>query len=487
MAALMAISCRRDACDGVACEPGYNCENGECVCTAATAQSVVVAGGISAQSALALAVDPFGNVRWFGEGAGKVLFGSDSLTIGERRSVYWATVNAVDSVAGMRVLAPTARFRFNGVFSASNHTLLYGSWNQTDLFDGKTLAAADGTDGLLARLNAAGAVDQTLLFGGRGNQSFTGAFEDDQGYVYLVGAFDDTLVHEGGISVSFGGRDGFVLCVNASWNFRWLRTFGGAGDDEPAAVFQDSEGDVHVWTTVAGDSIRFLSGDSMYVYGALGQSDAALATFARNGNFKRAVLGGGAGRDRAVVAALAPDGLYLGGSFQNAASFGTAAITSTPGGTAGARAADTTFFVAKADFSGRFRWAAAAPGEIRTLAVAPTGMLYGAGVFYGVTNIGGFSLTAADPGLGEIFMAVWDAKGTVRDAQRGGGPGADDANAIVFAHDGRPRIAANAYNVRVYDQAGVAVFNNADFGARTLVAPFPNRRFAFVARLCRTL
>ena len=487
LTALLAFSCRKDACEGVACERGFNCENGDCVCTSGTAEKIVVAGGVSDQTALALAADPFGNVLYFGEGTGKTLFGNDSLVIGNTRSVYRATINAFDSVVEMRVLAPSARFRFSGVFSTQNHTLVYGSWNETGLFDATTLSALDGTDGLMARINAAGAVDKTLLFGGGGNQTFTGAFENEEGNVYLVGTFADTLVHEGGMSVGVGGRDAFVLCVNNSWNFRWLRTFGGAGDDEPAAVFQDSDGDVHVWTTVSGDSIRFISGDSLYVYGGLGQSDAALVSFARNGDFKRATLGGGSGRDRAVVAALASDGLYLGGSFQNAAAFGAATVTSTPGGTAGARAADTTFFVAKSDFFGRFRWATAAPGEVRALAVAPTGNLYAAGVFYGVTNFGGFSLAAADPGLGEIFMAVLDAKGAVKDAQRGGGPGADVAKALVFAHDGRPRLAADAYNARVHDETGVAVFNNADFGAQTLVAPFPNRRFAFFARLCRTL
>ncbi|MCS7086325.1 MAG: hypothetical protein NZ534_09660, partial [Bacteroidia bacterium] len=145
------------------------------------------------------------------------------------------------------------------------------------------------------------------------------------------------------------------------------------------------------------------------------------------------------------------------------------------------------FFVAKCDFSGRFRWATAAPGELRALAVSPSGLIYAAGVFYGLTQVGGFSLTAADPGVGEIFLVVFDAKGVAKDAQRGGGPGPDGARAIVFETNSTARIAADAYNVRAYRDDGSPVFNNADFGARVIIAPFANRRYAFVARLCRTL
>jgi hypothetical protein len=487
LAAAWALSCRKDACDGVVCESGYNCDGGRCVCTAGTAQNILIAGGSADQSALAVVSEPSGNILYFGQGTGKALFGNDSIVIPEGSGVYCAAVGLNDSVLWTRYLAPVSHLKFAGALAAGDKILLYGSWREAGTLGGRTLTAWDGTDGVLAKMDAAGNVENVMLFGGRGHQSFTGAYQDAQGNVYLVGTFSDTLWHEAGAAAGFGGRDAFVMALNRDWEFRWLRTFGGAGDDEPAAVFQDSDGDVHVWSTVTGDSVRFLAGDSMYVYSGLGKTDVAWAVYERTGKFKRATVSGGAGTDRAGAAAIGFDGLYLGGSFQASAAFGSATVTSAPAGAVGVRASDTTFFIAKADFSGRFRWAVSAPGELRALAFAPTGRLYAAGTFYGVTNVGGFSLTAADPGLGEIFLVVLDGKGLALDAQRGGGPGADGARSIAFGADGAPRLAADAYNVRVHDPGGSPVFNNADFGSRTLVAPFPNRRFAFLARLCRTL
>ncbi|MCS7084745.1 MAG: hypothetical protein NZ534_01540, partial [Bacteroidia bacterium] len=177
LAAVLAAACRRDACEGVNCEVGRYCENGNCVCAAGTISAVVVAGGAADQTVVGLSADARMGVRLFAQGTGKVRLGADSLDLGAERTVYWAHVSGDDSISQLRPLASAARLGFGGAFSAVNGTLVYGSWSQTGLFDGRTLSALDGTDGLLARFDATGALEKTMLFGGRANQSFTAAFE----------------------------------------------------------------------------------------------------------------------------------------------------------------------------------------------------------------------------------------------------------------------------------------------------------------------
>ena len=150
--------------------------------------------------------------------------------------------------------------------------------------------------------------------------------------------------------------------------------------------------------------------------------DPALA---QSDKFVHAVQAGGTGFDRgSAITTDGADNTIITGYFQETASFGNINLTS---------AGMKDIFVAKSDNQGNFLWAVSAGGnsEDEGLGVATDaqGNVYVTGFFFQSASFGNTTLNAS--GSYDIFVAKYDANGTLQWARNDGGTSLDRGYAIA--------------------------------------------------------
>jgi hypothetical protein len=298
---------------------------------------------------------------------------------------------------------------------------------------------------------------QAVAAATRAGSSVTATAADAVGNVYVAGIFATTVTLGTTTLTSLGSTDVFVAKFNpASNQFVWAQRAGGTNLDQPNDIV--------------------VSGNSVYVGGIF------YSTTASFGNMTLPLVGTSSGfvakltdagntssftwvqqtnaTFRSLVTALAVSGssVYVTGSSSGSlASFGPITITSAGG---------SDLFVAKltdAGSTGSFTWAQQAGGagnldsdQGNALAVSGSNV-YVAGSFSGTSaSFGPLTLTSA--GQYDVFVTKLTDAGSTGSfvwAQRAGGVGMDDANALVVS-------GSNVY------VAGIFASSTATFGATTL-------------------
>jgi hypothetical protein len=152
----------------------------------------------------------------------------------------------------------------------------------------------------------------------------------------------------------------------------------------------------------------------------------------------RAVGFGGRGIDapRAIAVTAAGDA-YVAGYFDGEGDFGPAGKIAAAGEQTGKKDAPSDAFVVKVGADGKVAWARTFGGDRDDVAngVAVRGdKLVVVGTFIGQLKIGEFVKQAA--GSDDLYVASFDAGGTVQWLWHGGGKDSDGANAVAAAPDG---------------------------------------------------
>ena len=84
----------------------------------------------------------------------------------------------------------------------------------------------------IAKYNTSGQLQWAKeAFSQSGDREVLALASDADGNIYYSGYFDDTLRVEASSAISRGGRDAFLVKLNSSGNFQWLKTGGGDFDD----------------------------------------------------------------------------------------------------------------------------------------------------------------------------------------------------------------------------------------------------------------
>ncbi|MFQ5511853.1 MAG: FlgD immunoglobulin-like domain containing protein [Candidatus Krumholzibacteriia bacterium] len=285
---------------------------------------------------------------------------------------------------------------------------------------------------------------------------------DASGNVIVTGYFRGTVDLGGGNLTSAGFFDMFVAKYDASGAHQWSRRFGSTGDDEGRAVAVDASGNVIVTGLFEG-AVDFGGGNLT----SADSTDILVAKYAPNGVHQWSRRFGGTGVDRGLTVAVDASGnVIVAGLFKGTVNFGGGNLTS---------AGDLDIFVAKYDASGVHQWSRSFGGADRdlqvTVALDASGNVMVTGGFRGTVNFGGGNLTSA--GIGDIFLAKYDASGVHQWSQRFGDTTADvgfgiavdaSGNAIVtgtfsgtvdFGGGNLTSAGANDIFVAKYDAGGV--------------------------------
>ena len=270
--------------------------------------------------------------------------------------------------------------------------------------------------------------------GGPYDEMGVSAATDASGNVFVAGYFKSPSLTLGSITLTRTGNCNVFLAKYDAWgNVIWATSPPGTDYDIPYAVATDASGNVVVAGLFSSPVITF---GSISLTNA-GIEDAFVAKYDAAGKVMWAKRAGGADWDNAH--GLAVDGsanVYLAGSFRSPSIiFGSITLTNTAAGIYDA-------FLVKYDSGGNVLWAAAAGGPGNNLPMSLStdqwGNVFMTGSFTGSLMTFG-SLTVANKGLDDLFIAKYNESGNVLWAKSEGGSRED--NCYSVATDG----AGNAY------------------------------------------
>jgi len=256
---------------------------------------------------------------------------------------------------------------------------------------------------------------------------------DNLGNSYVCGAFTGTVDFDPGPGVanltSAGSDDIYMMKVDASGNFVWVKSMGGTDSDVALAITLDGNNNILITGHFSGTVDFNPDAGTFNVTGAGGPGDIFVAKYDNNGNFIWADGIGsltGANEQGSSIITDASGNVYVCGYFWGTADFdpgaGTANLTS---------AGNADIYVLKLDASGNYVWAkrygSAAVDDGRALTVDATGNVYLTGYFQSTVDFdpgaGTANLTSA--GSNDIFLAKYDNNGNYSWANRFGNSGID--------------------------------------------------------------
>jgi hypothetical protein len=370
----------------------------------------------------------------------------------------------------------------------AGNVLLAGECTGPAKFGGLEIKGAGKLDFFVAKCDPRGKFLWARTGGGSATDRGYGVAADQDGNVYATGHYESADADFSGTKLALaGGYDAFVAKYDPAGKLLWIRTAGGAGYDYGHAIAIDPQGNAVVAGAVYGNAsfgdvaIENPAGGHLFVakYDPAGKllwvkttsgktsgSGHGVAVDGRGfiyvggsasgvGEFGGRPIGVPKGGD-AVVAKLSPDGkvlwiaqnhgeprclvheitcdaegrVWASGMFTRKAMFGDETFSTT-----GEK--DNDAFIAHYDTDGKLRWARVGQGPAVDygLGVATDGKGHSflAGEFTDAFKLGGATLKSA--GSTDIYVAAFDANGTLTWITRAGGEKGENAYSIV--HDGR--------------------------------------------------
>lgn len=219
----------------------------------------------------------------------------------------------------------------------------------------------------------------------------------------------------------------FALTAGATasaQNWQWAKGEGDIGNDAANAVATDNSGNTYITGNIAGKAD--FSGT---VYQGNGIYDMYVAKYNAAGDLLWVKLAGGRGNDQGNSIKWANGFLYVCGSFEDTAWFGTTALISK---------GSTDAFLAKYDNGGNLIWVKTAGGTgsdyASSLDVANGGQIIVAGAYEQAMALGSFNLSTTN-GYYESFYAAYNGNGAVQWAQTTTGTNANLITGVAFDHN----------------------------------------------------
>ncbi len=312
---------------------------------------------------------------------------------------------------------------------ANKNVIITGMYGGTVDFDPgpatSTLSSSGSTwDVYVLKLDSMGNFLWVRGIGGSANSDIGAAVKTDaSGNVFVTGSFDGTVDFDPGSGVSnlvsLGGyNDAFVLKLNASGNFVWVKQFGGPDSDVGTDVTVDGAGNV---IAVGGfqSTVDFDPGTGSYPLTAPGTSSVSagnqqgyIVKMDNAGNFIWAggILGGGFSLARSVITDATND-IYFCGNFNGTKDFnigpGTYTMTSSSG--------QSSSYIMKVTAAGNFVWAKGSGqgpnSQANDIALDGAGNLYATGNYGLGFDFGPGTTTLTTAGGSDIYVLKLDITG----------------------------------------------------------------------------
>ena len=181
---------------------------------------------------------------------------------------------------------------------SNNVTYLTGSFSGTVKFGDDTYTAANSNDLFIHKIDTytLGALQPTYTSNIDTTQKAKGISVDSSGNIYATGTFQNT-VNFGGGNITTSGMDIYLLKLNSSLAFQWVKRFasddGAAGQAFGTAIAVDDDGNVYSVGQIGGN---YNLGGQAVVSGS--NNDAYIVKYDSSGTFQWSkTFGGGSVMD----------------------------------------------------------------------------------------------------------------------------------------------------------------------------------------------
>jgi len=268
---------------------------------------------------------------------------------------------------------------------SSDNIYITGTSQGTNLF-GKNATSGTTDDIFVAKLNPSGVVQWVYTAGGTGRDRGRKIALDSSGNIYVTGYYWSTVDFGGGNVTSNGNWDAFLLKLDSSGTFQWVKSYGSnSGNDLGRDVAIDSNDNIYMLGTYRG-TVDFGADDVVAT-----DADIFLIKFNSSGVFQWVYTAGGTGFDDSRALALdSNENPYITGSYSNTVNFGGGNIT----------AANTNdLFILKLNSSGTYQDIYTSNIDTTTkgkgLFVDSSGNIYATGTFQNTVNFGGGNITSS--------------------------------------------------------------------------------------------
>jgi hypothetical protein len=242
---------------------------------------------------------------------------------------YICKLNSAGAFVWVRQLASSDDARCQGIAVDASGVYATGSFAQTCDFD---------PTGTVANLTSAGASDAFVLkwdqngnyiwakrIGSTAGEGGSDLTLDGSGNVITIGGFSGTVDFDPGAGVQNASSNGlgdiFIQKLDATGNFVWTRTFGGADNDAGFAITVDNVNNIYS-TGYFNQTVDLDPTAGVQNATALGSYDMYVQKLDASGNFVWAqAMGGSAGDYGRGIAAAVDNIVYVGGFFNNTVDF----------------------------------------------------------------------------------------------------------------------------------------------------------------------
>ena len=324
---------------------------------------------------------------------------------------------------------------------ASGNVFTTGYFFGTADFSGVGVNSQGDGDIFLAKHNADGQVQWVKAFGSAGFDRGIGIASGAGGRLYVVGTCSGAFAFGGGVNLTQPGL--FVACFDSNGDIVWARTYGGTSGPFAHRIAVDGTGNLVMAGAFKG-SVDFGTGTLT----STGDWDVFLMQLNDNDGSPRWVRrAGGTQMDVAYGLALdAQNRIYIVGTTRSWSTAFDSVVLNRSSGRYNA-------FMAVYDTSGNIQWATSygvqGTNYAKSVAVAPNGDIYLAGVYRDTPTFGSATLSTK---YADFFLVKTDSQGTAQwvrefgnnSTQDGGFFGTDYAKDIGLAFDYRGNIVYSA-------------------------------------------
>lgn len=339
----------------------------------------------------------------------------------------------------------------------SGNIYTVGTFSGTANFGLFNLAAANSLDIFVTKTDATtGNTIWAKRFGGLSDDYAYAVASSTAGYIYCAGRFSGTIILGSSTFTASGTFDAFVMKIDAaSGNIIWAKKINGTGSDAALAMTVDSQENIYTTGYYQGNATI-----GSYSLAPVGTNYNVFVTKldAASGSAIWAKTAGGIGFNFAnAIAADSQGNLYLCGSFESTAAFGTYSITTN---------GNSDIFVSKIDAtSGNFLWVKKMGGTGNDsgcgIVVNTDGFIYATGKFESTASFGTFSISSQ--GSSDLFVTKIDPSlSTTIWAKEIGGAAYDLGNAICNDAVGNLYVTGQFSGSLLFETSTLFSFGNAD-------------------------
>jgi hypothetical protein len=364
-------------------------------------------------------------------GASYLFTNAQSVNVGSYTAVATNSVGSATSAVATLNLTPPPGWLWartsgganldgaNGVATDSQGNVCIAGyfWNPFSL-GGSNFVGAGGSDILVAKYDANGALLWARQAGGSGTDLANAIAVDSNDNVIVTGQSSDVAVFESTTVTNQSGGDVFVAKYDPNGELIWARGFGNAGSDAGNALATDRAGNIYL---AGGFTFTVDFGPSTLTNA--GGTDGFIAKLDSTGAPIWARRFGGLGEDKAQAVTVDPWGNALvAGHFRSGSlSIDGFNFTITQSGY------DDVFLV-KLDSAGRTTWAQNFPTSASDLglglAADGAGSVFLASNYRGARNFNGVVLSSVLSSL-DVFLCKLDPNGVQQWVRSGGGSSTD--------------------------------------------------------------